>query len=395
MSIAASPKWTAVPQQGYQINSTAISADGSRCILGTSQEYDSGNFSVFCYNSDSNQPVWQDPIGDESYQGVYWVAISGNSQYAAAGGSVGEKDSSKGFLRAYDASNGTILLDESLDSRVNQVAMSDSGEVISAISGNFLNVYCLVSGRFQLTASHTFDTQYCQSGVMSADGRIMVVGTTRSYDGTEGAAGQVVMLEFANNSLSVKTSYDADVGIQRVAITSDGSWWGASRHDGQAMAFNSSVSIPSGTPVWTYAPDNLDLGVAYAFSIAKGTDGNVYAVCGANLYGKAYGCLYAVQSPANTTSATSPTLQWQYTLDYDPNPGLNMDSNATLVTATDGQPESGGKESAGNFYLFDRATGDLEWKFDTTLMNWPMAISANGNAIFGASDNGTAYYWDS
>ena len=72
-----------------------------------------------------------------------------------------------------------------------------------------------------------------------------------------------------------------------------------------------------------------------------------------------------------------------------------MDSQAIYATATDGQPEKSGQETPGNFYLIDVQSGETCWQLPTSLMNWPMAISADASAIFGASDNGRAYYWSS
>jgi len=33
------------------------------------------------------------------------------------------------------------------------------------------------------------------------------------------------------------------------------------------------------------------------------------------------------------------------------------------------------------------------WKQDTSLMNWPMMLAADGKSVFGGSDNGSVFYW--
>ncbi|MDO8439128.1 MAG: hypothetical protein Q7S67_02675, partial [Telluria sp.] len=78
------PNWSCVPVPGLQVNSIALSDDGSRCICGTSNEYDSGQFGVYCFNADGSQ-AWMAPVGPAgSYQGVFWVGISANGLYAGA-----------------------------------------------------------------------------------------------------------------------------------------------------------------------------------------------------------------------------------------------------------------------------------------------------------------------
>ncbi|WP_102797723.1 PQQ-binding-like beta-propeller repeat protein [Bowmanella denitrificans] len=387
MEISAQPQWTAEPQSGYQINSTAISANGKVCVLGTSQEYGNGDFSVFCYNG-KGALLWQDKIGEDIYQGVYWVAVSGNGNYAAAGGTLSHEGTDTGFLYAYDSVTGKRLLELQTQSRVNQVALSDSGETLVAVAGNQLLLCVLQNGQYQMVDQYSYADQYCQSCQLSADGSVAVVATTRNYDVTQGPAGTVAQFSIIGSKLQTPVLYQAQTSLQRVAISYDGTWWAAASHNGQALAF--SIEQPD-TPVWQYQPDGLDLSVAYAIAIQKGVDGQVYLVCGANLHEQSHGCLYAVTSSA--TLPATPTPMWQKNTQYDPNPGVNMDRQAIYVTATDGQPEQSGQETPGNFYLIDVQSGSTCWQVPTSLMNWPMAINTDASAIFGASDNGLAYYW--
>ncbi|KGI76935.1 hypothetical protein [Oleiagrimonas soli] len=410
MSQQGTPRWKVTPQPGNQINSTDISADGGICLLGTSQEYGTGQFAVFCFNRISQQR-WSDPLPSTTYQGVFWVAVSVDGRYGAAGGTQSQTASSAGFLRAYAMENGTRLLDESLPSRVNQVALSDAGERLVAVAGDSLYVYDLRGDGYARLAQPSFAGEYCRTCAISADGRRIVVGTSinsdsddaescfrwsRDTDGSD-AGGAVHVFDIDDRQLQAHATSRTDAGIMHVAMLPNGSCWVASRHDGQAMAFTADVSLSDGTPAWIYAPAGIALDVAYGIAVAETEDGEVRVVCGANLQdtAKDRGCLYAVRSqrePGDTPSYT-PTPLWQHTLAHDPNPGINMDRKAQWVTATDGQPDGGTSESKGNFYLFAAGSGRLAWQYTTSLMNWPMAIAADGHAVFGGSDDGSAYYW--
>jgi outer membrane protein assembly factor BamB len=87
------------------------------------------------------------------------------------------------------------------------------------------------------------------------------------------------------------------------------------------------------------------------------------------------------------------TPNWERPLEFGPN-GTSMDDAAQFIAASDGAPYNSSQSlSTGNFYLFDRA-GNPIWQFPTGLMNWPVAVSADGTAVAGGSDDGTVYYFD-
>jgi len=392
--MTTTPTWSVQPQPGYQINSTAISADGSTCLLGTSEEYGTGSFGVYCYDGSGNLK-WNDALGTAAYQGVFWVALSANGTYAAAGGTISETEDAAGFLRIYDATTGNRLVDVTVPSRVNEVALSSAGDMLAAVAGDVLYVYGLQNGSYLMLAEQTLSGQYCESCAISADGSLVIVATTRDYSASSSdPAGTVAVFQYQAGALVALAQYDAGVGVTRVAMLPDGSAWAASRHDGEVMAFSQDVSLPSGQPAWTYAPQGVSLGVAYGVAIARRANGNVQVVYGVNLEDTEHGNLYALESTPQLTVpiSYSPGFLWQQALQYDPNPGISMDTQAALVTATDGQPGSGSSESAGNFYLYS-GDGTLLWQYATPLMNWPMVVAAGGKAVFGGSDDGSAYYW--
>ena len=390
--IPAHYAWSATPKAGDQINSTALSGDGSRLILGTSNEYQEGYFAVYCYDQ-SGQLCWYQPISqstEPSYQGVFWVAISRDGNYAAAGGE--RAKSGEGFLYAYDARSGENLLSLSTDSRVNQVSLTNDGRYLVAAYANKVALFERLGDRYEAKDTYAVEDQaYVNSAMVSNQGNRAVVSVIQYEDGTtdrSGSVGGVIALNIEDGQFSLHNKTLLDAGSIRVAIIDSGQWWGAALHDGSCAVFN---DYSSQLPVWRYTPEE-HTSIAYAFSITATSVNKLYVAYGANIEdSSAKGCVYALESVIEQ-GVSKPSLIWKQKTTFGVNPGVNMDLEAQYVTATDGSP-SGGGETAGNFYLFDHSSGEQLWDVPTSMMNWPMSISADGNAIFGASDNGTAYYW--
>ncbi|WP_340677266.1 hypothetical protein [Paraglaciecola sp.] len=382
--ISNTPSWTVSPSKNIQINSVAIDADGEYCVFGSSSEFDSGCFAVYCYNAKGEQ-CWQQPISnDPCYQGVFWVAISNDGGYAAAGGEFSKVD---GFLKAYSIKNGTILLDVALKARVNQVSLSHDGQLLLAVFDDTVQLYQLQAGQYQLTSHATFTGFSCNSCALASNGQRAVISAIQYNNDT--TSGTVTTFDIVNNKLQPFSACALDVGSMRVAMTDNGKNWGASLHDGSCVAFN---EISSATPLWSYKPDVNGLELAYGFDMTQTTDGTVLLAVGANKSGIKQGYVYLLES-----KKTQGQFKWGADLDYAANPGISLDREGRYVTATDGKPTDEKaidvQESPGNFYLFDGNTGKQQWQYQTNLMNWPMMINQNGDKIIGASDNGTAYFW--
>ena len=391
-AISSVPVWTVTPQAGNQINSTAISGDGNRVILGTSNEYAAGQFAVFCYDA-TGALLWQHPVtisAQPIYQGVFWVAISRDGKYAAAGGEISKQG--QGFLFAYAVDGGEILLDFATSARVNQVSLSEGGERLLAAFGNQAKLFKLEDRSYVLLDTYTVDDQaYINSAMLSNEGNRAVLSAIQYQDYGDSDSqsfGSVIALNVEDDKFSFQDKTDLDTGPIRVSIIDSGQWWGASLHDGSCVVMN---DFSDTLPVWHYIPEE-QTDIAYAFSIVASASEGLYVSYGANIEDSKYkGCIYALKSDV-VYGAFKPELLWKGMTEFGVNPGVNMDLNAQYVTATDGTPD-GHDETAGNFYLFDHETGQQLWNVPTSMMNWPMSIAADGNAIFGASDNGDAYYW--
>ena len=390
-SLPATPSWTATPDVALQINSVAVSDDGTCCVFGTSNEFSTGQFAVYCYDGAGNKR-WSSPVGaPASTQGVFWVAASANGQFAAAGG---ETSKSAGFLTAYRVADGAQVLDVNTGYRINQVALSGDGTLLLAVYNDTVQLYNYNGRAYLLASEQTLAGSYCNSCALSPDGFTATVSCTIYSDSGGASTGQVVSLAIDNQKLIVSGAWPSPVGVMRVAVAATGNYWGASLHDGSCALFGPGNIT---APLWQYKPTIANLSVAYGFDITQTAEGRVVLACGANLYTTpATGYLYVVESVASG-STQAPQLCWDATLAYSANPGVSLDREAQYVTATDGQPgdETPGQvsESAGNFYLYDGASGSQLWQFATPVMNWPMVITPDGSHAFGGSDDGSVYFW--
>jgi outer membrane protein assembly factor BamB len=393
-SIPSTPTWHCALSTTEQVNSCAISADGSRVVAGTSQEFGQGQFAVMCFDADGTQR-WSQPIGTaETYQGVFWVAISADGSTVAAGGELA--DGSNGFLVAYAADTGFPLYSQTgLPARVNQVSLSDDGTLMLACYLDTVALFRRGStldfvqvGTLNVAAHHTIE-----SAMISGDGTRAVAG---SIHYTQNATiGAVLSAPITRAGFGDVTTTAFDSGVMRVAITADGSAWGGVLHDASCVCFLASAAIQ---PVWRHRSD-VATDVAYAFGIAGSASGTVHLVYGVNLVvgddpGAPQGAVFSLTCDA-TAASPVPVQRWVMPTTYAVNPGVSLDRAGTLITATDGKPDPGNEkhESAGNFYLFDNVANRVLWSYPTRMMNWPMAIAANGKAIVGASDDGSVYYW--
>ena len=206
-----------------------------------------------------------------------------------------------------------------------------------------------------------------------------------------GNTGQVVTLAANGATLTITGTWNSPVGVMRVAIAPSGNHWGASLHDGSCALFDPQHMS---TPLWTFIPSVTGLGLAYGFDLTETSEGRIVLACGANVTqnSSTTGYLYVVDSVV-VNGVRQGKLRWSANLQYSANPGVSLDRDAVYVTATDGEPISGGGETPGNFYLFSGGTGALVWSYPTAIMNWPMVITPNAATAFGGSDTGGVYYW--
>ena len=393
----SAPSWTAQPHSGFQVNTTAMSADGSVLLTGTSLEYStSDQFGVYCYTPDGNagRLLWSDPLDRDAQDGVFWAAVSADGRYGAAGGSYTDE---AGFLRLYSIANGPASRQEfSTSGRVNEVEMSADGSMVLAVYNERADLYQLVNGSYRLAGSQTFAGFYLRTCGITPDGTWAVVGGDVDTDTGDVASpdasnpGIVAMLLWDSGSLQAVGRGAPGDGVRRVVIS--GRFVAASTRSG-TISLWSRVMGPVWQHEWTFSP-TPPVGIIYALAIAQ-PDEVVWIGAGGNATGpgETGGKVFVVQGVPNDAGFT-PKQLWMNSTVYPPNPATGFDAQARCLTAADGDPTKAG-ETKGNFYLFNAQTGQVIWSLETSLMNWSMVINPAATACFGGSDDGLIYYWGS
>lgn len=353
------------------INSVAISGDGSVVIAGT-YYYDyklAGHMQptvptftvgVFAYNNNGTQ-LWSDEF--LATEGVYWVAVSRDGNWAASGGLA---LTNQGFISVYDAHSGAKVLDYQTTQRTNWVTFNADGSVLVAAAANILYVFSRGANGWNPTPQ-TIALQpqdWMVSCAISGDGCWIAAGS---------GTGTVMLIQNTGGVLSapVYWKFPSPGGIHWVEVAFGGSAFVAGGADGNVYYFNIPGFLTNPSPAWIGALT----GCKSCRSVAISDDGTAVSVVANN--GQT-GALFFFLSGI---------LQWSVPTAHGPN-STSMDARAQFITAADGYPDG----SPGTFYFFDSA-GRLLWKYGTENMCWPMHVSADGNAIAAGSDDSNVYYF--
>lgn len=390
--------WIHTPQPGNYVNSVAVSADGGTVIGGTFKHtYSEGvarprrtpaaeaegqaatapaaastDYGVYCYDGGSGALRWSDVFA--AYEGVYWVTVSSDGSRAAAGGTWSESPYA-GFVRAYDASNGTMLLDYRTSARVNQVAMSADGKwLIAGADCVMLFKYDSTSGQYKKTGGFTPGGGTGSSEVVSvgisADGNSMIYA---QYTGTMGYA-----LNEGGLIAVLKTFTIPNGGYcHSTSLSATGKYFATGGNGGQFYMFDVAQFLQTGQP--TYTCQTSAQGAIYGVAVAE--DGSSYAgVINAGDAGEVYlvPVVGGVQAPAQ-----------KFSTQRNPN-CVTLNSTYGLMAVADGHPDG----TPGHFYLYSNigSTATETWCYTTQNdMSWPIAIAANGQSVIGGSDDSSIY----
>jgi outer membrane protein assembly factor BamB len=367
-------RWHHQMDPPYQINSTAISADGFRCVAatwqgayGTSPPPATDYYRVNCWDN-TGKLLWSDKF--QAYEGSFACAISGDGSVAAAGGWL--KDGT-GYTTVYNAATGAKLVTYNFAHRVNTLALSYNGTVL-AIGENDVHLAQQKNGVFPTTLSAAGLTgTVIESVAMSNDGSLLVVGDESS---------NVYLFENNNGALSNAGTWagaSSNIGVvHSVAISADGAWF---------------VAIGDSTSVYLFDSASIKLKKYTAFFNLQGSDrlrwvtisadGSFIATVG-NI--KTGGSVYAIK---NNNGTLSPSWKQPASTTLNPN-CVSTDADGKYVAVATGYTMD---ETGGAFTLFDAATGNQLWSHELPKMAWPCFISADASGIFGGDDAGVVYYF--
>lgn len=380
-SSTAPLSWIRTPHPNYFINSAAISGDGKTVIAGTFfHEYSSsrtptdtqnGTFGTYVYDASGNLR-WADTY--LGWQGVFWVAISRDGSTAASGGwyckDCPSGGSYLGMLRAYDGQSGTRQLTATPPGRVNMVALSGDGEILTA-AGESAWIYGK-QGTNQFTLLGTLPAPSGYSftvATVSDDGCWAVFGAYNqsTYES------QVILVDLTSGTLGQTYSWTkTQESLHAIAINDDGSTFVVGGSDSNVYIFDRTAFMSSGNPSFTYS-----MGQGTIWRLGLSSDGSQFSA----ITNTSSGGIVAMVD----LGTQGPTLRWKQTTAQNPN-STSMDANGSYVTVSDGY------ETEGNFYLYN-GSGVLQWSYHTTDMNWPCEVSADGSKVVGGSDDGSVYYF--
>jgi WD40 repeat protein len=411
MALPKVEKWKDNPSPHGDYNSVAISADGSKVVAGT-----------FYYNDNVTQPpqtvgvyAWdgngQQLMADtfsvtaDQYRrgGVECVAISKDGAWIASGGSTSP---GVGFIDVYDAAGTKTPLLQPL-ATVRAVALSSNGEYLVA-GANRLYVFKRNGNAWGPAVTVANPVGTVRRVAISDDGQWIVTAIDNGWTslvhnqlatgGGVSAVGSYQLVKANQN--------DPQPYVQHVAVAGDGSAYAAAGADGRTHYFDIAgfQSNNALKPRWAFNPP----GKSVCRWVAISQDGSHVATI--------------FSFDPNPQQPNTPTKGRTYFLENIPNPGPNgakyqrlwtgnertahgpnavsMGQTAAskyYVTVADGVPDQ--QNPDGGFYLFDGGNGNSMWggppdhNFPTTKMNYCVAMSADGTAIVGGSNDGYVYYF--
>ena len=399
----AQPTWSITPKQGQQLNTVAFDANARYVITSTSQEYGTTDVGVYCYNTDGENVTlhWSSELAKNVDYGTFWVAMCSTGAYCAA---AGHTASDNGYLYIFDTATGKQAAVFNYSSRVNEIEFSANAELFIAVQGANVILGEQSSGAFTQATMSPQSGAYMRTCDVS-ENATWAVAAGAVYPSGENAAptGIICFYQNVNGTLQYRNMATTDHEILRVSITADGQYVVATDNNGHVRLY----SVGQPTPLWDYTPAYA-CDLTYAAAIAYNVHGEVMVGVGTNIsvtsqvqsessgaFKVQPGLIYVLKHVADSSSPTgyAASVQWQQRIQYPPNPGLNFDAQARYLTCATGQPYDTMNETTGSFYLFDGATGFQYWRFDTSIMNWPMQINSQATACVGGSDSGTLYYW--
>ena len=404
-----------VQTQGGEVNCVAIAGDGAVVIAGTYYRVASAvpqAIGTYAYHANGTL-LWEDVVppvtnaqGVPQNQGVYWVAVSRNGEWAASAGGDHKvplpPTPGTGTLIAHEVATGEkhTVLDKKIGG-VNMVALSGDGAYMVA-GADAAYLFARSRGNFDQTAElreEVASTDSVTVVAISDDGAWVVYGTT---------AGKIVLVPNAASlsepAESVAWSAPAKHYIKSIAMAADGSGFAAVTTnranaapggpiDCHAYFFSLDSRRPSYFPVtkseasmWSF--DGCD-GV---MSVAITADGSRVAAAANVTHAdkRVSGLVFFFDTVSGERLWIQPTQ-------FGPN-SVSMDASGAQVAVADGfDPTGTALVSPGTFYIFDAygAARPMSGLLPNqpSAVSWTIQVSADGRAIAAGSDDSRVYYF--
>jgi WD40 repeat protein len=385
----------------YMVNAAAISDDGSRVVAGTyyqnyvstSRKRVDGRYGLYVFTTAGSGTLLfsHEYNGDK---GIYAVAMSGDGTVAAGGGllTMGKASPFKpkrGMLLAFDVPTGTKLLETSdITDRVTSVGLSGNGHVLVAVADKTLLVFLRGSSGTFSNPPHVIDLiGYCETVAVHPSGTWLAAadqqGVVYVIPITGGAVGTPVTWIASEplnpaNPLSLK----AQVKFHSIAVSRASDAFAVGGWNFVYLLTRASMSGSKPGPVARFSSFDLAGGHNVRW-VAIGDDGSFVTTVVNDTDHPTHKGLLIRLSP----SAGLLTPDFKAALKHPPN-STSVDSSGTLMAVADGFPNF----TPGAFYLFDNTGATLD-THNTTDMNWPIQISADGSGIVGGSDTNTLSFF--
>ncbi len=389
----ATPLWTACPHTNptYFINSVAVDDSGSRVAAGTwfhvyssdataapaaearvsppsagADPSELGTFGTYVWDASGNQIFKQEFAG---WQGVYWVALSGDGGTVASSGWYQQTPTVAGFVAAWDVGTQTSLLMYPTVARGNMVSLSADGTVLLAAADHgylFMRSSGAAFGATPVTIALTDPTDEGMVAAVDASGQL---GLIVSYHG------EVILFTIVAGAIGVQQRWQVpnSAYVHAAALSSDGRNFFVGANDGNLYGFNVANFLASPASMWSTL---LPGGARTIYGVACDETGTNIAAAG-NVGDSGVIAFYG-------NKYREPALYWQTTTAHSPN-GLSMDGSGNYLGAADGH------SSAGDLSVWQPMLGNQLWTYPLSQMSWPIAISANARLVAGGCDDGSLY----
>lgn len=387
------PLWTACPHSNptYFINSVAVDDAGSRVAAGTwfhvystdaavptraaarmpapgpeTVPSELGTFGTYVWDAAGSLIFSQEFAG---WQGVYWVALSGDGATVASSGWYQQTPSMSGFVSAWDVATQTSLLMYQTGSRGNMVSLSADGTVLlAAVDRGYLFTRSAGAafGATPITITLSDPTDSGMVAALDASGQ---TGLLVSYHG------EVILFTIVAAAIGAQQRWQVpnSAYVHAAALSPDGRNFFVGANDGILYGFNVEHFLAHPGSMWSVP---LPGGAKTIYGVACSGNGGVIAAAG-NVGDSGVIAVFV-------NEYREAALYWQTTTAHSPN-GLSMDSSGNYLGAADGH------SSAGDLSLWQPMLDNQLWTYPLTQMSWPIVISANAQLVAGGCDNGSVY----